>query len=170
VLETHFVSNSSEEAPAPRLVAAWMRLDILAAESVPLWAAHWLVAGYDGDTLVELAGLSGRDTRAVRELLPGAFAEMGVEVMSSVQAAAKLAFDDIASLPRKGLAGWLWVVQAVRQAIEQGGYAIEYFDEPLSSVYELDEELSADWDRSQEQLAQAVEEACQAQLDDGHEH
>ena len=39
--------------PSPELVAAWLELDTLPTERVPLWAAHWLTAGYDGVTLAE---------------------------------------------------------------------------------------------------------------------
>lgn len=37
-----------------------------------MWAAHWLVAGYDGEHLVSLAGLHGDDPHDVRDALPGA--------------------------------------------------------------------------------------------------
>lgn len=50
------------ETPTPGLVGAWLALDTLHAESVPMWAANWLVQGYDGESLAELPGLSGRDT------------------------------------------------------------------------------------------------------------
>jgi hypothetical protein len=39
-------------------------------ERIPWWAAQWLVDGRDGAALRELAGLDGRDVRAVRDLLP----------------------------------------------------------------------------------------------------
>src|SRR5687767_6922849 len=44
-------SMTTTEVPSPRLVAAQMRLGILTAESVPLWAAHWLVQGFDGEAV-----------------------------------------------------------------------------------------------------------------------
>jgi hypothetical protein len=43
------------------MVAVWARLGLIPPEQVPLWAAHWLVAGYDGEHLVHLAGLHGDD-------------------------------------------------------------------------------------------------------------
>ncbi len=152
------------DVPPPRLVAAWMRLGILAAESVPLWAAHWLVQGHDGEALVELAGLSGKDTRAVRDLLPAALAEAGVEPLTSAQAEAKVAFDHIASLHVDGQASWGWVIDVVRETISQGGYAFELFDEPLAAVYGLDEELEGHWGRSETELGKAVYSACEEQL------
>ncbi|HEU0101278.1 MAG TPA: hypothetical protein VFR07_03080 [Mycobacteriales bacterium] len=66
-----------EVAPSPELVAAWAALGILRFERVPLWAACWLADGLDGEALGELAGLSGADVQAVRELLPRALAELG---------------------------------------------------------------------------------------------
>jgi hypothetical protein len=65
------------ETPTPRVVAAWMVLELLPAERVPMWAAEWLVQGYDGDALAELAGLTGRDTREVGDFLPAALADVG---------------------------------------------------------------------------------------------
>ena len=78
-----------EGTPTPALVAAWLAMDTLRAESVPMWAANWLVQGYDGMSLAELAGLSGRDTREVRDLLPAALEDAGVDPLSSRQPAVK---------------------------------------------------------------------------------
>jgi hypothetical protein len=37
--------------PSPEAVAIWTRLDEIRPAKIPLWAAHWLVAGYDGEHL-----------------------------------------------------------------------------------------------------------------------
>jgi hypothetical protein len=58
--------------PSPEIVAAWTQLWLLPTERVPLWAAHWLVAGYDGEHLAYLAGLHGDDPHEVRDALPAA--------------------------------------------------------------------------------------------------
>jgi hypothetical protein len=50
-------------------VAAWLILGTVPTERVPLWAAHWIVAGHDGPALAELAGLHGDDPHEVRDLL-----------------------------------------------------------------------------------------------------
>jgi hypothetical protein len=42
--------------PSPEIVAAWTQLWLLPTERVPLWAARWLVAGYDGEHLAYLPG------------------------------------------------------------------------------------------------------------------
>jgi hypothetical protein len=47
--------------PSPAVVAAWERVGKLPTEKVPLWAAYWIAAGYDGEHLVQLAGLHGDD-------------------------------------------------------------------------------------------------------------
>jgi hypothetical protein len=40
-----------------------------------MWAAHWLADGYDGESLVHLAGLHGDNPFDVRDALPGALAD-----------------------------------------------------------------------------------------------
>jgi hypothetical protein len=77
-----------DEIPSPRLVAAWLILGTLPTERVPLWAAHWLAAGYDGQALAELAGLHGDDPHEVRDLLGPALAECSASTPGGGQAAA----------------------------------------------------------------------------------
>src|SRR5262245_7644371 len=60
--------HAAGDVPSPRLVAAWLALDMLPTEHLPRWAAFWLVDGYDGAALVELAGLHGDDPREVRDV------------------------------------------------------------------------------------------------------
>lgn len=151
--------------PSPRLVAAWLRLNILSAEAVPMWAAHWLVGGLDGEAIVELAGLSGQDSRAVRDLLPAALEEAGVAELTTTQAEVKVAFDHMAALHNNGLASWGWVLDVVHEAISQGDYNIEFFEEPLAAVYGMADELQGGgWGRSEEELGRAVRVACDQQL------
>src|SRR5690242_2092359 len=58
----HFgVSEFESEVPTPEMVAAWMVLGVLRPEAVPMWAAWWLVEGFDGEAVRALAGLSGKD-------------------------------------------------------------------------------------------------------------
>jgi hypothetical protein len=47
---------------------AWLILGTLPTERVPLWAAHCIAVGYDGQALAELAGLQGDDPHEVRDL------------------------------------------------------------------------------------------------------
>ena len=60
------------DIPTPETAAAWTQLGLLPTERVPMWAAHWIVAGYDGESLVQLAGLHGDDPFDVRDALPSA--------------------------------------------------------------------------------------------------
>jgi hypothetical protein len=108
------------EIPSPQLVAAWLTLDTLPTEQIPLWAAHWIAADYDGQTLAELAGLHGDDPHEVRDLLPAALAECGVSTPVNPseereRAAAMVAFTAIARLQASGQASERWVVDKVVQ-------------------------------------------------------
>jgi hypothetical protein len=86
-------------------------LDTLPTERVPLWAAHWIADGRDGEALRRLAGLSGNDPHDVRDLLGNALRECGVDDRdispgaSAKRAAAMEAFTAVAQLqPSVGLA------------------------------------------------------------------
>jgi len=54
--------HSGGDVPSPATVAAWVALDMLAPEQLPLLASMWLVHGHDGPAVAELAGLSDRPT------------------------------------------------------------------------------------------------------------
>ncbi len=161
-----------DEIPSPRLVAAWLILGTLPTERVPLWAAHWLAAGYDGQALAELAGLHGDDPHEVRDLLGPALAECGASTPGGGQAAAgereraaaMVAFTAIARLQISGRAGERWVVDKVVEIAEP------YFHDsitslPLGQLFALDDEWGAGWGRTDEQLRAVVRQACIAQLD-----
>jgi hypothetical protein len=75
--------TDADRVPGPQAVAAWARLGLVPNEEVPLWAAHWLVAGYDGEHLVHLAGLHGDDPCDVRDALPDALRDCGIELPAS---------------------------------------------------------------------------------------
>jgi hypothetical protein len=157
--------------PSPELVAAWLELDTLPTERVPLWAAHWLTAGYDGVTLGELAGLHGNDPREVRDLLPSALTECGVTTPDSAvgrefreRAAAVVAFNAIAQLHLDGRASAFWVVQTVVE-IAEPLFQSSITNLPLGALYLLEDEWGAGWGRTEAQLCDAVREACLAQLE-----
>jgi hypothetical protein len=157
------------EIPSPQLVAAWLILDILPTERIPLWAAHWIAAGYDGQALAELAGLHGDDPHEVRDLLPDALAECGVSTPADPsgeheRAAAIVAFTAIARLQASGHASERWIIDKVIQIAEP------YFDRtiislPLGRLYALDDEWGAGWGRTDDQLKAIVRQACAQQLD-----
>jgi hypothetical protein len=152
------------ETPTPRSVEAWVVLGVLPAERVPMWAAEWIVQGYGGEALVELAGLSGRDSREVRDLLPAAVAELGVEAGASLEAACKVEYDRIAGLYLAGRASWGWVLGAVVGVVSANDYAGEVLNQPLGELWAVEDELGAPWGRVDVQLAEVVRAACVAQL------
>jgi hypothetical protein len=62
---------------------------VVPTERVPLWAALWLAAGYDGDALRTLGGLSVKDDpRDIRDILPDALVDCGITIPDSDSAAA----------------------------------------------------------------------------------
>jgi hypothetical protein len=155
------------QTPTPALVAAWLALDILRAESVPMWAANWLVQGYDGTSLAELAGLSGRDPREVRDLLPAALTDAGVDPLSSTQAALKVAYDHIATMHLTGRVRWTWVVNQVVGLVIGNGYAAEALEPPLGQLWGIDDEPGEPWSRTDDELAGVVRQACIEQVQRG---
>jgi hypothetical protein len=156
--------HTGGEVPSPTLVAAWLRLDMLPTERIPRWAAYWLVDGYDGAALVELAGLHGDDPREVRDLLPAALADCGVAVPTADVAAALKAFTNLAHLCIDGKAGERWIVDKVSQILARSGYATSVIALPLGQLYGLDDEWGAGWGRTDAQLRAITRQACLDQV------
>ncbi|WP_326569356.1 hypothetical protein VSH64_47795 [Amycolatopsis rhabdoformis] len=159
----------SGEVPAPELVAAWAALGTAAPERVPLWAAHWLVGGYDGEALVALAGLSGTDAQEVRDLLPAALAECAVATPASDAAAARVAFTALARLHADGRASERWVLDKVCRIVSVSGWDNAVLDLPLGRIVGLDDEWDEGWGRPVEQLVREIQDACTTQLAAGAE-
>jgi len=153
-----------DSVPPPTLVAAWERLGVLCPEKVPLWAAHWIVAGYDGERLVYLAGLRGDDPRDVHDALPGALQDCDVRWPESDVAAATVAFAHLARMHVAGQAGALWVAQQVEEMVLNTGYSDGVMSLPLGHVYGIADAWGAGWAGTDEQLAAAVRAACEEQL------
>lgn len=156
--------NPAVPTPTPALVAAWLALDTLPTELVPMWAADWLAAGLDGAALGRLAGLSGSDPHDVRDLLPEALAEAGAPVPPVTVATATVAYDHAARLCMDGFASERWVTQKVEELYVNSGYDNDLLEPPLGAVYGLDDEWEGGWGRTPDQLATAVRAACAAQL------
>ena len=159
----------AREVPSPELVAARLRLGTLDIERVPMWAAYWLVDGYDGAALAELAGLRSSDAREARDLLPTALAECGCTVPPSRLAAAMTMFADLARLQQSGRAGERWVAAKVEEVLSVNNYDDEIARLPLGRIYHLSAEWpehpGRSWGRSSEELAGLVAAACAAQLE-----
>jgi hypothetical protein len=154
----------AEAVPSPELVAAWFVLGQARLERVPWWAAHWLLAGRDGQSLRELAGLNGRDPHEVRDLLPAALAEMSVALPPTAVAAAVVVFDDLARRCLAGEAGERWVVQVVEDVVTRTGYSFEVAELPLGRLHGFDDEWGAGWGRTVEELKAAIRAACAEQF------
>jgi hypothetical protein len=156
-----------DRVPSPETVAALAQLGLLAIEKVPLWAAYWLVAGYEGEHLVQLAGLHGDDPHEVRDALPAALQDCGVAAPGFGLAAAAVVFMQFARMHLDGMAGPLWVGQKVEEVLIKSGYQKAVMSLPLGRLYGVADEWGAGWGRTNEQLAKAVRDACEEQLRDG---
>jgi hypothetical protein len=155
---------TSSEIPSPKLVAAWVALNLVPTERVPLWAAHWLVVGYDGEALRTLAGFNGADPHEVHDVLPDALADCGTPIPDSDEAEAQIAFTHLARMHAEGNAGERWITEKVDEFLDRTGYARSAIGLPLGQLYELADEWRAGWGRSDQQLAAEVQDACAAQL------
>jgi len=164
---TEWPFPDSGGVPSPQIVAAWAQLGLLPTEKVPLWAAHWLVAGYDGEHLVSLAGLHGDDPHDVHDALPDALLDCGVAIPNSDVAAASLSFTHLARMHVDGLAAAKWVGQKVEEVLIRSGYARDVIDLPLGRLYDIADEWGAGWGRTDQELAAIVREACEEQLRNG---
>ena len=155
------------EVPPPSLVASWEWLGLLPTALVPLWAAHWLVVGYDGEALVYLAGLHGDDPRDVHDALPEALRDCGVKMPDSDVLAAKVVFTHDARLYLDGRVGAEWLLDRVDRIAARSGYLTSVLDLPLGGLFGVDDEWGAGWGRSKEELLQVVREACEEQISTG---
>ena len=153
-----------DEIPPPRLVAAWARLGTVPTERVPLWAAHWLVDGYDGEALRSLAGFGRTESHEVHDTLPDALADCGTPVPDSVSAAAQVTFTNLARIHAAGTVGERWIADKVDEIVAAANYATSVMNLPLGQLYALSEEWENGWGRTEQQLKTEVRDACTAQL------
>lgn len=157
----------SGEVPTPELVAAWVALDTIRSERIPVWAAHWLVQGHDGEALRTLAGLTGTDTHEVHDTLPAALADCAVVVPDSDAAAARVAFTKLARMHADNRATERWVLDKVCEIVDRSGYADSVTALPLGQIFHLQDEWGAGWGRTEQQLTYEIQRACRAQLAPG---
>ena len=163
---------SSEPTPSPRLVAAWLLVGHLPTEQVPLWAAHWLADGLDGEALRALAGLHGDDPHDVRDLLPAALAEVGVVLPETGNATATVAFREasievlyrwVAETFLAGRAGPRWVVDKVYEVVANNNYDDASMAGPMGALWLIDDEWDMGWGRGSKALVRDITAACEAQ-------
>ena len=168
---TESSASAPPEVPSPVLVASWERLGLLPTDRVPLWAAHWIAGGHDGEALIYLAVLHGDDPVEVHDALPGALMDCGVEMPDSDVAAAEVVFAQVARLHVNGLVGPLWVMQEVDRVIHvsKSRDSAEVGDLPLGKLWPLDWQLLAYGRRylsrrSIKELTTAIRKGCEEQL------
>jgi len=152
-----------DDLPSPSLVAAWLVLDRLDPAAVPTWAAWWLVQGHDGEALRKLAGLPGRDPFDVRDDLPPALADVGVELPTPADAV-RLAFEHQAEACLAGKLDERTVARFAEDVYVDTDYASWVLDEPLGAIYGIDDEWEGRWGRAEDELRRSVRAACSAQL------
>jgi hypothetical protein len=155
------------QVPSPPTVAAWAQLELLPVEKMPLWAAHWLTAGYDGGHLVYLAGLHSDETREIRDVLPDALRDCGTLMPESDVVAATVVFTHVARLHAAGQGSARWVAQKVEEVLMKSGYSESVIALPLGHLYCIADEWAEHWGRTDEQLTRLVHEACEEQLRSG---
>lgn len=164
---TNWPSRVSDGVPSPGIVASWARLGLLPTGKVPLWAAYWLVAGYDGEHLAHLAGRHGDDPHDVRDALPDALLDCGVEMPDSDLAAATVVFTQLARMHVEGQVGPQWVGQETEEVLIRSGYPEGIIALPLGRLCFIADEWDAGWGRTSEELARIVRDACEEQLRKG---
>lgn len=158
-------ATSTGEVPSPRLAAAWARLEMAPAKRLPMWAAHWLVGGYDGPALRMLAGLSATDDpRDIHDILPDALADCGITIPDTDSAAAQVVFTDLARMHLGGHASARWILDKVWQITLRCDYADSVLSLPLGTIFVLDDEWGAGWGRTKEELKAEIRKACVNQL------
>jgi hypothetical protein len=149
---TEWPFEADNWVPSPELVAVWAKLGMIPPERVPLWAAHWLVAGYDGEHVVHLAGLHGDDSREVNDSLRDALLDCGVTLPESEAAAVAVVYADLARMHLDGKAGALWACQQVNRLLSRFQFN-DLMRLPVSRLYDIDCEWDGGWGRTVQQLA-----------------
>ncbi|WP_242884480.1 hypothetical protein [Actinomadura litoris] len=144
--------------PPPRLVAAWFKAHVLNAEQVPLWAAHWIADGMDGETLRMLAGLDGTDSREVYDILPAALDDAQAPMPDDPNAAMQI-YDDLAVLYLAAKIDTGRLLTEV-EALVVGSERDDYPEPPLGSLYTLRDEWDGGWGRPKKELVTLVHQAC----------
>lgn len=161
---TDWLFRDGDEVPSPEAVAVWLHVGQVRPEQVPLWAAHWLVRGYDGEHLVQLAGLHGDDPREVRDVLPGALRECGVVLPESDVAAAGSVFTQLARRHLDGTIAAARVIRVAGAVLAWCGYLDAVMDLPLGRLLWIEDEWDGSWGRTRDELAAVVRGACERQL------
>ncbi|AOS63268.1 hypothetical protein [Actinoalloteichus hymeniacidonis] len=159
------IPGLESETPPPEQVAAWWVLGLLETDRVPWWAAEWLVQGWDGPALRELAGLGAEDAREIRDLMPSVLQEVAVAPFATQVEAAEACFRYLARLCLQGLVEERWVAWTVDRVLHAVSYVDEAYALPLSGAFGVDEVWDDGFSGSAIELRELVRDACAAQLD-----
>ncbi|WP_242904000.1 hypothetical protein [Actinomadura terrae] len=158
--------------PPPRLVAAWLKTGVLDGGTAPLWAAHWIADGLDGEALRMLAGLDGSDTREVYDLLPAALDDVQAPIPDDLKAAVQVVYDDLAALYLAAKIDTGRLLTEVEVLVLGSDVDGAYLEPPLASVHALHDEWTGGWGRPRKELKALVHQACLKQTNmsapDGH--
>jgi hypothetical protein len=144
------------------LVSALVEVGIAPSERIPLWAAHWLVDGHDGDALRTLAGLSGKDSNDVHDVVADALDECGAPLTEDVVAAVGFVFTETARRYAPG------TDRAVLGVVDRVLYLPDVpravWEMPLAGLHTLLYEWDCDHCRPTEEIRVLVRQACAEQL------
>ncbi|WP_370935958.1 hypothetical protein [Amycolatopsis sp. cg13] len=151
------------EIPTPSVAAAWIALDLSPTNDLPLWAAHWLAEGEDGEHLRRLAGLSRTEPREINDVQRAALADCHTPIPTPVDAA-QAAFTHLARMLLNGRLTERALLNDLHTIIVRTNYADSVVKLPLAQAWMLDEEWDQDWGRTEEQIKEAIHSACNAQL------
>ena len=99
-----------------------------------------LVGGYDGEHLVHLAGLHGDDPREVRDALPSALRDCGVQMPESGVAAAEIVFTQLARMYLEGEVEAIRVLRTVGAVLAWSGYLDNIIGMPLGYLLFIEDE------------------------------
>lgn len=158
----HYGPNG--KLPSPRLVAAWLKIDALASEWVPLWTAHWLADGLDGEALRMLAGMDGSDSREVRDILPAALNDGETSVPDDLHTAVNTVYGDLAARYLAGEMDTERLIAQVEHLMATTSWDDATFEPPLGSLYGLQDEWEGNWGRPRAELTALTRQTCQQQV------
>ncbi|PPK62587.1 hypothetical protein V5P93_002023 [Actinokineospora auranticolor] len=154
-----------EFVPLPTEVAGWVGMGAVAPEVIPGAAAHWLVEGFDGQALRELAGLGVGEAGAIHDLLPAALADCGLSIPDSVVASVHVVFVGVAQRYQAGELDEGWVLRYVSRLVRDHWHADDLVRElPMARLFGGDDAWSRGWGPAKPELRALVRQACADEL------
>ena len=151
-----------EHVTDPKVVAAWLTLDLLDLRRAPWWAANWMASGQDGEALRLLAGQNGQDPVQVRDLLLLVLKEHGVPIPAPLEAG-MTAFTHIARLCLAGLLAERQAAGLASEAVAAAGSLVALWEAPMGNAALLTDEWDSKWGHNSDALARIVQDLCREQ-------